>query len=128
MLGIRKEKLYRVAMGIGELRRDANDLIERWKLPCDRIATAAIVGDWVGEFCTVVQRNICLPVGRITDGPGTAPARGVFEPQRSRQHPIGKAGITDADPLELRIEHRAAVVHASHPLIDGDADIGDPEG
>jgi hypothetical protein len=62
-----------------------------------------------------------------TDGPGTAPARSVFESQRGRQHPIGKASITDADPLKVRIEHRAAVVHAGHPLVDRDAKIGDPE-
>jgi hypothetical protein len=59
--------------------------------------------------------------------PVTAPARGVFESQRSRQHPIGKASITDTDPLELRIEHRAAVVHAGHLDVDRDAEIGHPE-
>jgi hypothetical protein len=86
-----------------------------------------MVGDRVGGLGAVLQWNICLLVRRIRDGPGTAPARGVFEPQRSRQHPIGKAGITDTDPLELGIEHWAAVVHAGHPDVDRDAEIGDPD-
>jgi hypothetical protein len=30
-------------------------------------------------------------------------------------HPIGKAGITDADSLELLIEHQA-VIHPGHPM------------
>jgi hypothetical protein len=33
--------------------------------------------------------------------------------------------MTAADPLELRIEHRAAVVHAGHPDVDRDAEIRD---
>ena len=94
---------------------------------CRRIATGTMVGDRIGNLCAVVQRNICLLVRRIRDGPGTAPACGVFEPQRSRQHPIGKAGITDTDPLELGIEHWAAVVHAGHPDVDRNAEIGDPD-
>ena len=126
MFRIRKEKLNGVALGIGELRSNAGDLIERWKLQRDRIASGALVGDRVGEFGAIIQRNVCLLVRRIRDGPGTGPAPCVFEPQRGRQHPIGKAGITDADPLELGIEHRAAVVHAGHPDVDRDAEIGDP--
>ena len=30
MLGIRKEKLYGVALNIGEFRSDVGDLVERW--------------------------------------------------------------------------------------------------
>ena len=36
---LRKEKLYGVARGFGELRRDASDLIERWKLQRDLCAS-----------------------------------------------------------------------------------------
>ena len=54
MLRIRKEKLYGVARGIGELRRDPGDLIEWWKLQRDRLATGAMVGDRVGDFCAIV--------------------------------------------------------------------------
>src|SRR3984893_7593002 len=93
MLRIRKEKLYGVALGIGKLRDDICDFLERWKLQRDRITPGAMVGDRVGGLCAVVQRNVRLLVRRIRDGPVTVPARGVFEPQRSRKHPIGKAGI-----------------------------------
>jgi hypothetical protein len=41
-----------------------------------------------------------------------------FQPQRSRQYPIGKAAITHTYPLELRIKHRASVIHAGHPAAD----------
>jgi hypothetical protein len=51
---IGKEKLYGLARGFGELRRDASDLIERWKLQRDRIATGAMVGDRVGNFCAII--------------------------------------------------------------------------
>ena len=73
----------------------------------------------------IIQRKTLFACPQDTRRPGR-PGPGVFEPQRGRQHPIGKAGITDADPLELGIEHRAAVVHAGHPDVDRDAEIGDP--
>ena len=69
MFRIRKEKLYAVARGIGELRRDPGDLIEWWKLQRDRIAPGAMVGDRVGELCAIVQRNVRLLV------PGIVPFR-----------------------------------------------------
>ena len=84
---------------------------------------------WLGiglGYCSVIQWNVGLLVRRIRDWPVAVPARSVFKPQRSRQLPIGKAGITHADPLELRIEHRTAVVHAGHPAVDRDAKVGDP--
>jgi hypothetical protein len=48
MFRIRKEKLNELARGFRELRRDAGDLIERWKLQRDRIATGAMVGIGLG--------------------------------------------------------------------------------
>jgi hypothetical protein len=64
MLRIRKEKLYGVALGIGKLRDDIRDFIERWKLQRDRIAPGAMLGDRVGGLCAVVQRNVRLLVRR----------------------------------------------------------------
>src|ERR1700683_4457032 len=69
MLRIRKEKLYGVALGIGKLRDDIRNFIERWKLQRDRIASGAMVGERVGGLSAVVQRNVRLLVRRIRDGP-----------------------------------------------------------
>ena len=69
MLRIRKEKLYGVARGIGELRGDARNLIERWKLQCDRIAPGAMVGNRVGAPRPKWRRlgePICVPRGEPT--------------------------------------------------------------
>jgi hypothetical protein len=54
MFRIGKEKLHGLARGFRELCRDAGDLIERWKLQRDRIATGAMVGDRVGNFCAII--------------------------------------------------------------------------
>ena len=54
MFRIRKEKLHGLAHGFRELCRDAGDLIERWKLKHDRIATGAMVGDRAGNFCAII--------------------------------------------------------------------------
>ena len=49
MFRIRKEKLYGVTRGIGELRDDARDLIERRKLQRDRIAPVPWLGIGLGN-------------------------------------------------------------------------------
>ena len=67
MLGIRKEKFYGVARNIGEFRGDVGDLVERWKLQRDRIATGAMVGNRLGYSAPVIQWNVvCLSAGYAT--------------------------------------------------------------